>query len=180
MVDPAADPAADHAAAPPAPMVDLVIEDERWIDAGLEGMAERAAVATVRYLRIDPVGIVVMGCDDARIASLNNHFRGKAKPTNVLSWPSVDHAPREPGAPPVPPDAAELGDIAISYDTCAAEAAAQGKPFSDHVTHLIVHAILHLAGYDHEVDADAETMEDAERSILAHLGIPDPYRETQA
>ena len=78
----------------------------------------------------------------------------------------------------MPPQTAELGDIAISYDTCAAEAAAQGKPFADHVTHLIVHAILHLAGYDHEADADAATMEDAERSILAGLGIPDPYRET--
>ena len=78
---------------------------------------------------------------------------------------------------PAPPAADELGDIAISYDTCAREAAAQGKPLADHATHLLVHAILHLAGYDHEDDADADTMEDAERAILATLDIPDPYRE---
>ena len=157
--------------------VDIVIEDERWLDVDLQGMAERAAAATTRHLGIDAVEIVVMGCDDARIAALNGHFRGKAKPTNVLSWPSVEHPPRAPGEPPAPPEADELGDIAISYDTCKAEAEAQGKPFADHVTHLLVHAILHLAGYDHEAEADAETMEDAERSILAGLGIPDPYRE---
>lgn len=157
--------------------VDLVIEDERWLDVDLQGMAERAAVATTRHMGIDPVEIVVMGCDDARIAGLNDHFRGKARPTNVLSWPSAEHAPRKPGEVPVLPETDELGDIAISYDTCLAEAESQGKPFADHVTHLLVHAILHLAGYDHEVEADAETMEDAERSILAGLGIPDPYRE---
>ena len=162
---------------PPVSMVDLVIEDERWLDAGLESLADRAAVATVRHLGIDGVEIVVMGCDDARIAALNEHFRGKGKPTNVLSWPSVEHAPHPPGERPQPPETPELGDIAISFDTCEREAAAQGKPLADHVTHLLVHAILHLAGYDHEADADAETMEDAERSILAHLGIPDPYRE---
>ena len=158
-------------------MVDLVIEDERWLDAGLEALSDRAAMATIRHLGIDAVEIVVMGCDDARIAALNDHFLGKNSPTNVLSWPSADPAPRDPGAVPPPPETPELGDIAISFDTCAREAAAQGKPMADHVTHLLVHAILHLAGYDHEIDADAETMEDAERSILAHLGIPDPYQE---
>ena len=168
----------------PAP-VDIVIEDERWLDVDLQGMAERAAAAATRHMGIDTVEIVVMGCDDARIAALNDHFRGKAKPTNVLSWPVNDPEPRDPGARPALPsghgrhagDMIELGDIAISFDTCKAEAEAQGKPFADHVTHLLVHAILHLAGYDHEADADAETMEDAERSILASLGIPDPYRE---
>ena len=168
----------DAPAVEPHPPVDLVIEDERWLDVDLQGMAERAARATTAHLGIDSVEIVVMGCDDARIAQLNDHFRGKARPTNVLSWPSSEPAPRAAGAIPALPAASELGDIAISYDTCATEAAAQGKPFADHVTHLIVHAILHLAGYDHEADADAATMEDAERSILAGLGIPDPYRET--
>ena len=163
----------------PAPgPVDLVIEDERWLDVDLAGMAERAAAAATRHLGIDPVEIVIMGCGDGRIAALNDHFRGKAKPTNVLSWPAIEPAPRAPGEIPEPPDTDELGDIAISYDTCLSEAEAQGKPFADHVTHLLVHAILHLAGYDHEAEADAETMEDAERSILAGLGIPDPYHES--
>ena len=165
------DPVADHAPSP----VDLVIEDERWLDVDLGGMAERAAKATTRHLGIDAVEIVVMGCDDARIAALNAHFRGKPVPTNVLSWPSEEAAQRAPGAAPMAPDTAELGDIAIAWDTCAAEAAAQGKPFADHVTHLLVHATLHLAGYDHEDEADAETMERAERSILSGLGIDDPY-----
>ncbi|HMM08574.1 MAG TPA: rRNA maturation RNase YbeY [Paracoccus solventivorans] len=169
------------AAAPDTP-VDVVIEDERWQDAGLEALAARAAAATLRHLGLPSAGedvpeIVVMGCDDDRIAALNADFRGKPQPTNVLSWPSADPAPRAPGAVPAPPDADELGDIAISYDTCAREAAAQGKPLADHATHLLVHAILHLAGYDHEDDADADTMEDAERAILATLDIPDPYRE---
>lgn len=165
----------DHAPAP----VDLVIEDDRWLDVDLGALANRAAVATTQHLGIDQVEIVVMGCDDDRIASLNDHFRGKPAPTNVLSWPSADPVPRAPGMAPAPPGGPELGDIAISYDTCAREAAAQGKPMADHVTHLLIHAILHLAGYDHEIDADAETMEDAERSILARLGIPDPYEAPQ-
>ncbi len=171
-------PATDGAGDQSAP-VDLVIEDERWLDVDLGGLANRAAIAATQYLGIDQVEIVVMGCDDARIATLNDHFRGKPSPTNVLSWPSADPAPRAPGAPPAPPDGPELGDIAISFDTCAREAAEQDKPIADHVTHLLVHAILHLAGYDHEIDADAETMEDAERSILARLGIPDPYETAQ-
>lgn len=168
--------------APDANPVDVVIEDERWQGAGLEALAARAAVATLRHLGLqDAEGgapeIVVMGCDDARIAALNADFRGKPTPTNVLSWPSAEPAPRAPGAVPAPPDDDELGDIAISYDTCHREAAAQGKPLADHATHLLVHAILHLAGYDHENDPDAETMESAERAILASLGISDPYRE---
>ena len=90
------------------------------------------------------------------------------------------HAPREAGARPEPPSdpegSVELGDIAISFDTCQREAEQQRKPMADHVVHLLVHATLHLIGYDHEIDADAETMEQSERSILAHLGIPDPYQ----
>lgn len=158
--------------------VDTVIEDDRWATAGLEDLADRAAGAALAWLKIGTAEIVVMGCDDDRIAALNADFRGKPRATNVLSWPSVEHQPHAPGAHPALPDDEELGDIAISYDTCAAEASAQGKPFADHVTHLLVHATLHLVGYDHENDADAETMETAERSILQTLGISDPYTET--
>ena len=163
----------------PQPPVDIVIEDERWLDARLEELAIRAVSATAHYLGMDHVEVVVLGCNDERIAGLNEHFRGKPKPTNVLSWPTVEAAPRESGARPDPPPGlegpVELGDIAISFDTCQREAEAQRKPMADHVVHLLVHATLHLIGYDHEIDADAETMEQSERSILAHLGIPDPY-----
>ncbi|MCF3974627.1 rRNA maturation RNase YbeY [Paracoccus salsus] len=155
---------------------DCVIEDDRWDEAGLEGLAAGAVSAALRWHGIAG-DVVVMGCDDKRIAALNADFRGKPQATNVLSWPSVEHAPRDPGARPLPPDTDELGDIAIAYDTCLAEARGQQKPFADHVTHLLVHATLHLLGYDHLNDADAETMEAAERSILQSLDIPDPYHE---
>ena len=167
----------DDDAVPAPEIVDIVIEDERWEDAGLPAMAERAAHAVGEWLDLGLFQIVVMGCDDARIAGLNAEFRGKPRPTNVLSWPSSEFEPRAPGLRPEPPSDEELGDIAISYDTCEREALAQKKPFADHATHLLVHAMLHLAGYDHVDDQDAETMEDAERSILGKLGIPDPYLE---
>lgn len=159
---------------------DVVIEDDRWTDAGLDGpggMAARGVGATLDWLDRREATVVVLGCDDARIAALNADFRGKPRPTNVLSWPTVEHRPRAPGARPDVPQIEELGDIALAYETCAAEAGAQGKPFTEHVVHLIVHGVLHLAGFDHADDADAETMEAAERSILAGLGIPDPYSD---
>ncbi len=110
--------------------------------------------------------------DDARIRELNRLWRGFDKPTNVLSFPSPD---TQPGP------ARTLGDIAISYETAAREAAAEDKSFGDHIAHLSVHGFLHLLGYDHESDDDAEEMEGLERAILARIGISDPYvvRETE-
>ena len=121
--------------------------------------------------------IVHLGCDDVRIAALNADFRGKAQPTNVLSWPSAERGPEAEGARPAPPDPAdpELGDIALAFETCAAEAAAADKPLEDHLTHLVVHGILHLLGYDHVRDGDAALMERIEAEILGKLGIRDPY-----
>ena len=164
------------------PLVDTVIEDPRW-KATLPPLAETAARATLAALGLaaDGYQIVVMGCDDARIAALNDEFRDKGTPTNVLSWPSDDRAPDTPGAAPdlpEPGDAdtpAELGDIAIAWETCAREAADQGKTMPDHVTHLIVHAVLHLLGYDHVDDADATLMEATEIRVLANLGVTNPY-----
>lgn len=155
---------------------DCVIEDERWEAAGLAALSERAITAALSWHEIGGE-VVVLGCDDARIAALNADFRGKPRATNVLSWPAVEHLPHDPGARPDLPDEDELGDIAIAFETCRAEAEAQAKPFADHVQHLLVHATLHLLGYDHENDPDAELMEDTERSILTTLGIPDPYHE---
>ena len=161
-------------------LTDVVIEDERWSTAGLDALAERAAVATLLALGLDPDDweIPVLGCDDDRIAVLNADFRGKPQPTNVLSWPSVERAAAAPGARPalpVPGPDPELGDIAIAYDTCAAEAASAGKPLPDHATHLIVHAVLHLLGYDHIRDQDATLMETTEVGILGKLGLDNPY-----
>ncbi|KRS14838.1 rRNA maturation factor [Roseovarius atlanticus] len=160
--------------------VDTVIEDDRWQDVELERLAARAAEATLAHLGVDAEAweIVVLGCDDARIAALNEDFRDKPGPTNVLSWPSEARGAKVDGAMPEPPEAGpdpELGDIAIAYDTCAKEAEAAGKPMQDHVTHLIVHGILHLLGYDHVRDKDATLMERTEVEILGKLGLPDPY-----
>ncbi|WP_338548648.1 rRNA maturation RNase YbeY [Roseovarius phycicola] len=160
--------------------VDVVLEDDRWSAVDLAEMAQRAALATLTHLDLDLQGfeISLLACDDTRIAALNEDFRDKPQPTNVLSWPSAERGAAVDGATPPAPDSAqdtELGDIAIAYDTCLREAEAAGKPMADHVTHLIVHGILHLLGYDHERDLDATLMEGLEVEILGKLGLPDPY-----
>ena len=103
--------------------------------------------------------------DDRAIAALNLEFRGKDGPTNVLSFPPAG----EGGVPGF------LGDIALAAETIASEAEFQGKSFDNHAAHMAVHGFLHLLGYDHEQDTDAEAMEARERAILASLGIADPY-----
>ena len=156
--------------------LDVLIEDARWDAAGLEPLA-RAALEAVqqRLLQGSDFEVSVMGCDDARIAGLNGDFRGKGAATNVLSWPSQDRSAEEPGGDPELPEAGELGDIAIAFDTCQREADAQGKRFDAHVSHLLVHGFLHLLGYDHISDEDAALMEGLEVEILATLGVADPY-----
>ena len=165
------------------PLVDCVFEDARWQAFGLGPLALRAVQATLAALKLPEAGftLAVMGCDDARIATLNGEFRGKEKPTNVLSWPAWDLAADPDGGPPEAPeqggadDPESLGDIAIAFDTCAREAAEAGKPMADHVTHLIVHGLLHCLGYDHIRDGDSALMEATEVRILATLGLSDPY-----
>jgi len=166
------------------PLVDTLIDDPAWDAIDLAGLAEAAGQATLRHLGLDPAGyeISLMGCDDARIAMLNAEFRGKPMPTNVLSWPSEDRATDTPGAARAWPEPGqgmpvELGDIAIAHGTCAAEADVAGIPLRAHVSHLIVHGVLHLLGYDHIDDADADLMEGLEAAILAGMGVPDPYRD---
>lgn len=120
----------------------------------------------------------VLACNDARIKVLNADFRAKDKATNVLSWPAEERATPDKRPPLPEPDfegTIELGDIAISFDTCAAEAKQAGKPLEHHVTHLVVHGLLHLLGYDHISDTDAEIMEGTETEILETLDVPDPY-----
>ena len=161
-------------------ILDLSIEDDRWT--GLEALATRAIGTVLDHVGLDAdlCEISVLGCDDARIAGLNAEFREKPAPTNVLSWPAEDLARDQAGATPAPPQPdftgeIALGDIAISYDTCAREAAEAGKPMDDHVIHLVVHGTLHLLGYDHIRDLDATLMESVEVAILGKLGIDDPY-----
>jgi len=161
-------------------LTDVVIEDDRWRAAGIGALAERAASAALAHFGLDPSEweIALLACDDIRIAALNAGFRDADRPTNVLSWPAAERGGARAGTAPEwpdPGDGPELGDIAIAYDTCAREAAQAGRPLSDHVTHLIVHATLHLLGYDHIRDQDATLMERCEVDILGKLGVCDPY-----
>jgi probable rRNA maturation factor len=112
--------------------------------------------------------VAVALIDDRAIRKLNRTYRGKDKPTNVLSFPAG-------GVPDGKSKTRPLGDVAIALGTVKREAKAQGKTVDDHVAHLMVHAVLHLLGYDHEADPDAEEMEALERKALAALGIADPY-----
>ena len=162
-----------------------MIEAPGWARAGLdiEALATRACDAALRHLGLEPehYEISLLAADDARIRALNAQFRGKDRPTNVLSWPADDLSADDPGCPPAlpapgrPDDPESLGDIALALETCLAEARAAGKPAADHVTHLLVHGLLHLLGYDHETEADALLMEGTETAILDAMGIADPY-----
>jgi len=161
--------------------VDCIIEDDRWV--GLPALAGKASDAALMRVGLEPDAfeISLLGADDARIKVLNADFRAKEAATNVLSWPSAARAAATPGAMPVAPDPemdAELGDIALAFETCAREAAEQGKTLNDHLTHLIVHGTLHLLGFDHENNADAVVMETLETEILGNLGIADPYKDS--
>ncbi len=157
--------------------VETVLEDDRWKQAGLENLANVFVSQTLSHLGLPAAEfeVAVLGCDDARIAGLNSDFRKNARPTNVLSWPSESLASARDGDVPVPPVETEIGDIAIAFDTCLREATEQDKAFPDHVGHLLVHATLHLLGYDHTRPKDALLMESLEVAILASMGIEDPY-----
>jgi probable rRNA maturation factor len=158
------------------PVTEVLTVAECWQnEADAEAAIHRAIEAAAEMVETD-VGeaeLAVMLTDDAGIRSLNSTWRGLDKPTNVLSFPAL-----QPEGPVGPDDAPRmLGDIAIAYETTRKEADEEQKPFEHHVSHLAVHGFLHLIGYDHENDADAEIMEALEVEILAQLGIPNPYAD---
>jgi probable rRNA maturation factor len=138
----------------------------------LVARAGTAAWAELGFEDTDEIELSVLFTDDAGIAELNGQWRDKPKPTNVLSFPAFDVAPGET-LPPV------LGDIVLAYETISREANLEGKPFDHHLTHLVVHGLLHLIGYDHESDMEAEEMEACETRILARLDIADPYDQLE-
>ncbi len=156
--------------------LDIIQEDPKWEDVDLVTLAHAAVTATLQRVLLDPdlAELSLLACNDARIAILNEEFRGKPTPTNVLSWPAQTVTP--PDLPKLDFDGTcALGDLALAFETCAREATDQKKPLQDHVTHLIVHGVLHLLGYDHESDIDATLMEGIEVEILGKLGVDDPY-----
>lgn len=146
-------------------MIDIEIEDPAWTAALPEARALALAAAEAALLNEGAVGegVALLLTDDETVRDLNARFRKQDKPTNVLSFP----------APPNPER--HLGDVALAYGVCAREAGEQGKPLGRHLQHLVVHGVLHLLGYDHMSEDEAEAMESLERVVLAGLGVPDPY-----
>ncbi|MDE1467911.1 rRNA maturation RNase YbeY [Aurantiacibacter sp. D1-12] len=158
--------------------MELEIDIENWPDGDWEDLTASAALATAQVateLANPRLVTSVLFTDDATIQTLNADWRGKDKPTNVLSFPMLErtdlvHLDPDEGPPEM------LGDVALAYGVCAREAGEKGVAVRDHTAHLIVHGLLHLAGYDHEIsDADAEAMEEMEVKVLALLGIANPY-----
>jgi probable rRNA maturation factor len=165
--------------------VDIIVECDRWpSDAQAivrRALAQAAQVLEVQVLEAQVLeaqvlqkdsgrkdlggrALAVLLTDDAAVRRLNATWRGLDRPTNVLSFPAPLNDPN--GA---------LGDIAIAFETTAREATAEHKPLAHHLSHLALHGFLHLLGYDHESDAQAEEMEALERKVLEVLGVPDPY-----
>jgi probable rRNA maturation factor len=147
--------------------ITLLVDDPGWRKArGLDARLRRAAGAALRAAGLSAKsGLTVLLSSDKKLKKLNRDFRGRDKPTNVLSFPAATNQQRY------------YGDIAIAYGVTRREAAAAGKRFADHASHLVVHGVLHLAGYDHEKTRDAEIMEPLEVKILKRLGIENPYIE---
>lgn len=141
--------------------IELVVEDPAWRVRGLQVRLKRAAVRAAAEAGLTGAMTILLA-DDLKLKTLNRDFRGRDRPTNVLSFPSalVDYH----------------GDIALAHGVCAGEAARAGKSMADHACHLVVHGVLHLAGYDHVRAADAKVMQPLEVKILAGLGIANPYR----
>jgi probable rRNA maturation factor len=154
------------------PVIEISITAKEWAQlddlSGLAKGAIRAALDECGITLRPNTEISIVFCNDAFIAELNRQWRGAAKPTNVLSFPTARVAPDMP-------EPAPLGDIVIAFETAAKEAAEAHIPMREHVAHLLVHGFLHLAGYDHSAAKEAEAMEGIERAALGKLGIADPY-----
>lgn len=160
-------------------VIDLTVSDPGWraacpdIERLVDGAA-RAALAIGAAAATAELGVML--CDDRMIQSLNREYRGLDKPTNVLAFALDADAPPAPetGAPLM------LGDVVVARETVIAEAAAAGRPVAHHLSHMVVHGVLHLLGEDHQEDAEARRMEALETRALATLGVPDPHLGTEA
>ena len=166
------------------PAIDVVIASSRWSKAPQAARLVRRTIAAAAPARARAAELSVILTSNRAIGALNRQWRGQDKPTNVLSFPAPGQAGKQAAkrasrrAPRGAPR--HLGDIVIAYETAAAEARAEHKPFDHHLAHLAVHGFLHLLGYDHESHSEAEAMERRERRILSRLGVPDPYAARDA
>ena len=148
--------------------IDIAFADARWrrVPKLVKRIEQIHAISLTKNMRTKLTAVLLT--NDSTLQKLNSQWRGKKKPTNVLSFPAAAlKVPRGELKP--------LGDVALAYETCAKEAKAAGKTLGDHTSHLVVHGLLHLAAYDHENDVDAARMEAKEIRILAKLGITNPY-----
>ncbi|MBL8643275.1 MAG: rRNA maturation RNase YbeY [Rhodospirillaceae bacterium] len=144
---------------------------KRWARHALDFAKKHLPKKHFLHRANDGVEISLVLTSDARIRTLNRAYRGKDKPTNVLSFPAMDGGV-------LPPGMLVLGDVVLALETARKEAKSEKKSFRDHTAHLVTHGVLHLLGYDHEQDRDARNMERMERLILADLGVADPYAGT--
>ena len=161
------------------PVTEVLIVADAWkSEPEADAVIHRAVAVAAEMTDADTADaeLAVMLTDDAGIRTLNSNWRGIDKPTNVLSFPAwlpTRVAGVDDDVPPM------LGDIAIAYETARREADDEQKPFDHHLSHLTIHGFLHLVGYDHETDDEAEAMEALDAEILAQLGIPDPYADRE-
>lgn len=154
----------------PAPLaIEILVNDDGWPE-GLEPLVNTAIGTALELSKAKVKGVAelsVVLTNDAEQQVLNRDWRGKDKTTNVLSFPQIE---------PFAPVSGLIGDVILARETVVKEAAEQGVSFEAHLTHLLVHGFLHILGYDHEAAEEAEAMERLETTILARLGIDDPYQ----
>ena len=152
------------------PEIDIQVQSPHWDAEPAAAETVRGAINATAQRCVARGEVSVVLTDDEAVRLLNRDWRNIDKPTNVLSFPAA-----MPKGSPNP----LLGDIVIAYETVARESAAEHKPFLHHLAHLAVHGFLHLIGYDHQTDSQADAMEGLERDILADIHIADPYRERE-
>jgi probable rRNA maturation factor len=155
--------------------IEIVVRSALWRKRRTaQSIVRKAVLAAAKAASTPGAELAIVLDNDSAIKALNRDWRGKNAATNVLSFPAAPNSPPTRGGKSGRPTP-YIGDIVIAYQTTAREAAAEGKPFSHHLAHLAIHGFLHLLGYDHENDRDAEKMERLERRILGRLAVPDPY-----
>jgi probable rRNA maturation factor len=157
--------------------MEIDLDTEDWPEGDWEGLAARAVAAldeVAPEIANARLAVSILFTGDKEVHALNREWRGRDRPTNVLSFPMLERGELLALAPDGPP--VLLGDIALAHETCTREAEEKGLPLEDHAAHLLVHAMLHLAGHDHvDSETQAEAMEKLEIAALAKMGIGDPY-----